>query len=349
MNIISILKQPMGGCEYYRQYMPNQLLGEKGHNITHTNSILPEHLIGQFDYLNEKIANADLYQFIRSDDLNMIPIAQAHGLKIVMDIDDYWKLDATSPYYEQYKRTGATEKIKFCLERADMVTTTTEYLADKIRKINSNVHVVPNAFTYREPQFKMVEKQHEKVTIGYVGGSTHLYDVNIMRESFRKLWNDSSLRGKFRVVFGGYIPQSPVHEEIRDILSGGFHKQSETDFYLVPGMEVRQFMQMYDHCDIMLAPLRDTEFNRCKSNLKIVEAASKGNMIICSDIEPYRGFGVPLVKTPKDWYRKMKEYILDEDARKEESNRINKLVVDNYVLEKVNDKRENLYCDLIQK
>jgi hypothetical protein len=39
--------------------------------------------------------------------------------------------------------------------------------------------------------------------------------------------------------------------------------------------------------DVALAPLLPSEFNRCKSNLKMVEAGFAGCALIVSDVAPY--------------------------------------------------------------
>jgi hypothetical protein len=44
---------------------------------------------------------------------------------------------------------------------------------------------------------------------------------------------------------------------------------------------------MYQAFDVALAPLIPSEFNRCKSNLKMVEAGFAGCALIISDVAPY--------------------------------------------------------------
>lgn len=354
MNIISVLNQPMGGCEYYRQYMPNQLLGKaEGWKVTHTNVMHPEYFTGQFEYLNERLRTADVFQFIRRDPRQHIPLAQGLGLPIVMDIDDYWFLDKNHQSYAEYKN-GVTDHTIWCLERADMVTTTTEYLAEKIRKHNSNVVVLPNGFTTQEPQYELKRREDDGiVNIGWIGGSHHLEDIMQVQACFDKLWNDKDLVGRFRFVLGGWLPESSGHKFMEYIFSARFHKNTEGRFLRLPACDVRGFMNMYDFCDLMIAPLKDTEFNRCKSNLKIVEAGAKCKLIICSDVEPYRHDGVPVVHDrdkKKKWYELIRHYILNRDELKKDSAALHERVMSQYQLEQnINHKRREAYCSLIHR
>jgi len=62
-----------------------------------------------------------------------------------------------------------------------MVITTTQHFADKIKKINPNVFVVPNSIDVNEKQFQIVEDKHDKVHVGYVAGVSHLEDIKLLR------------------------------------------------------------------------------------------------------------------------------------------------------------------------
>ena len=63
--------------------------------------------------------------------------------------------------------------------------------------------------------------------------------------------------------------------------------------------------------DLALAPLEDNLFNRCKSNLKFLEYGACGYPVIASDIECYRGSGLPvtLVKNRyRDWLEAIRSH-----------------------------------------
>jgi glycosyltransferase involved in cell wall biosynthesis len=65
--------------------------------------------------------------------------------------------------------------------------------------------------------------------------------------------------------------------------------------------------------DIGLIPLKDTEFNRAKSNLKMLEMGAFGLPVIVSDVEPYQELsknGINcLVVGKREWYKSIRKLI----------------------------------------
>jgi glycosyltransferase involved in cell wall biosynthesis len=78
----------------------------------------------------------------------------------------------------------------------------------------------------------------------------------------------------------------------------------------------------YNFVDVALAPLKETTFNKCKSELKIIEAAAMGKALIASDVYPYNeilrhGENALVVKESRkrDWYKAIKTLTNDADMR----------------------------------
>jgi glycosyltransferase involved in cell wall biosynthesis len=73
--------------------------------------------------------------------------------------------------------------------------------------------------------------------------------------------------------------------------------------------------------DIGLIPLKDTEFNRAKSNLKMLEMGAFGLGVIVSDVEPYQDFSKHgkncLVVGKREWYKAMRRLIENPELRKD--------------------------------
>lgn len=109
------------------------------------------------------------------------------GCKVIIDIDDLWVLDTLHPSFRQTQKMGLSKYIIANLKAADYVTTTTPIFAKEISKFNQNVFVLPNSVNPDEDQFKLTEipKETDRVRIGWLGGSSHLYDLYLIDSVFK--------------------------------------------------------------------------------------------------------------------------------------------------------------------
>lgn len=188
------------------------------------------------------------------------------GFKIVADLDDFWDLPPEHYLAPAWNASGTPAKIRACLAAADVVLVTNVALADHVRALNPNVVVVPNALPFDEGQFTRATPGSE--TFVYAGGPSHVPDVAPLAEAF----NDP------RVIFAGDNPSQPEWLKMR---------QHAPRARYVASRPVSAYMPAYDGHIAALAPLADNPFNRCKSNLKMLEAGAKGLPLIASNMSPY--------------------------------------------------------------
>lgn len=127
--------------------------------------------------------DADIFFFNKKTHFNLGEL-QDRGVKIVLDIDDYWQLPKEHFYYRNWIRNNVTSRIMFAMGIADAVITTTELLAAEIRPINKNVHVIPNALPYGDGQFNMQQAEWTGRAL-FVGGKSHVWDMPLLPESYR--------------------------------------------------------------------------------------------------------------------------------------------------------------------
>ncbi len=127
------------------------------------------------------------------------------GIKVVLDIDDFWEVHEQHPVRNIVKVEGLAEKLRANLRLADYVTTTTAQFADYIRPLNKNVVVLENAVDDNEAQFAPRPKTpSEKVRLMWLGGSSHEADIDLLRDSMQRLQADSALRTKIQLHLAGY-------------------------------------------------------------------------------------------------------------------------------------------------
>jgi glycosyltransferase involved in cell wall biosynthesis len=127
------------------------------------------------------------------------------GVTLIMDIDDFWIPPTTHPLYQAALKEKLAEKITKTFKLVDYVTTTTSIFAGYIKKYNPNVFVMPNGLDMGEKMWQDEEtKKTDKVRISWIGGSSHLNDLEILKPSMKMLANDPELKDKYQIVMCGY-------------------------------------------------------------------------------------------------------------------------------------------------
>jgi glycosyltransferase involved in cell wall biosynthesis len=246
------------------------------------------------------------------------------GIITICDIDDYWMPGKEHPIHDVIKFNKINEKITANLKIAQYVTTTTSLFADEIRKINKNVFVIPNAINPNEPQFKEPTLESDRLRIGWLGGSSHLHDLQLLNESFGKL---ISYKDKLQYVLCGFDTRGTVTEinsqtgehTKRDIrpeetvwsqyekiftqnhktisedyvkhllkyTEESFSNEANEPYLRVWTKPVTSYAKNYSKFDVSLAPIKNHMFNRMKSQLKVIEAGFYKKALIASNIGPY--------------------------------------------------------------
>lgn len=302
-------------------------------------------------------------------------IIKKHNIKKVYDIDDYWILSNDHPNYRLWKQNNSQSVVENQLINADAITTTTEFLADKIRQFNTNILIAPNSVNLKEQQWCSNKKPSDKIRFLWGGGITHLVDLRLLKTSFEKL--DKSFLQKAQMYLCGFdlristpngimkdnINRSPwtffesiVTNNYRYILNGKYQEWLNTgddngrdnygtkdefkdEFYIRRWTKpILLYGTMYNEADVVITPLKGhNSFNMVKSQLKIVEAGAHHCPIICSNYGPYT---IDDIEGKIDG--KQKGFLVDEDT---DSPLRWKEIMQYYVEnpDKVKEHGENLY------
>lgn len=136
------------------------------------------------------------------------------GVKLVMDIDDYWVPPPTHHLYAMVIADKMDKAIENNLRLVDWVTTTTDIFAEEIRKFNPNVFVIPNAMNTQESMWasKSDPDPMGRVRVGWIGGSSHLHDLKKLEDSMALLASDNTLKGKFQFIMSGFDVRGTMTE-----------------------------------------------------------------------------------------------------------------------------------------
>jgi glycosyltransferase involved in cell wall biosynthesis len=272
----------------------------------------------------------DIVHFHRSighdydNSVNLIQRLNLLNIITIMDLDDYWLPTKEHPVHQMVLQSKLHEKIMANLKVASHVTTTTSIFANEISKFNKNVYVLPNAINPKEGQFNVKTEPSDKLRFGWLGGSSHLYDLKLLDGTINKL---SSYKDKFSMYLCGFDtrgtvteinqqtgeqkqreikPEETVWARYEEIFTDNYrmvdekHKQflmtfkdeqyisDELPFYnRVWTKPVTSYAGNYKWFDVSLAPIKNHIFNRVKSQLKVIEAGFHKKAIIASNIGPY--------------------------------------------------------------
>lgn len=222
MNKIKILffTKDKGGVNYFRIETPAIQLRYSNSDlfeVTVKNDLSSK----EPDDIFEEFKDYNIIHYHRSiinnleKNLLLINKLKNNGVKLIVDIDDYWELDKTNPLHILSLKQNLKEISIQNIKNADAVTTTTEIFADEIKKYNTNVIVLPNSVNpLLLPQYKSNNKfDRDLITISYIAGSSHVYDVQLLNGMVNLLNSDNATKGKFRVLLGGFDISGTIGEK----------------------------------------------------------------------------------------------------------------------------------------
>lgn len=199
------------------------------------------------------------------------------GAKFVYTLDDNFLVFPVKRdgWFTQEKR----DIVKYWLEHADGVWVTTENLQNSVKDYCKEVVVIPNCIDERLLQDNSKAKSNKKnLTIGYMGTYTHNQDLEIVMP-----------------VILDILKRNPeINFEILGItnLLAPDLKLSNIKQIQTPSekVEYTKFITWFASSftwDIAIAPLQDTIFNRCKSDIKYLDYSAIGAAGIYSSLGPY--------------------------------------------------------------
>jgi len=273
----------------------------------------------------------------------VVRLRNKYGFKLVVDVDDYWHLDPWHILYGKYPTKKVIDHIKI----ADLVTCSNNDLAVHIDELNPNWIVIPNALPYGEDQFTDVKTESEKVRFVYAGSITHEKDIAIMKNPMKRVAGDSMVKNNSTFILCGYSEDKNVANVwgrmINDYLNG-----FKVNGYIRSALPVDQYMNFYNEADACLVPLVDSKFNSMKSNLKVLEAATKNAPVICSNVKPYADCKhIITVNNQSDWFTNIKKVVKDAIYRQEMGIANGEWCRENFDLVKVNKSRSQVFESLI--
>lgn len=335
MSKIKVLVLPSDrtGVSYFRSTKPHIALEELYPNEFHVDIEYEADRHGQL-YTDEWLKQYDIIHYHRTAGAyervaELLDRCDKLGIVTIMDLDDYWAPGPHHPGYLMIKNSGLDKLILNNIKTARNLTTTTSIFAQELGKHNNpkNIFVLPNAIDPTEKQFVPKPEPSDKIRIGWLGGSSHLHDLQILKDVVGKV-KSHGLIDKVQFVLCGFdlrgtvtiIDEKTKESKVREIKPHESvwtqYEKIFTDDYSIVSPEYKAFLLQYKNeefpnvanepyrrvwtkpistyasnynlFDVSLAPLEENIFNKVKSQLKVIEAGFHKKAIIAQDFGPYQ-------------------------------------------------------------
>lgn len=282
-----------GGCGFYRCMAPNLLLNlNQKAIVTESSTMLFEPRLYRAckavkfqrqGTTSQTLFMKELYEFKKEA-----------GFKIIYEIDDVVFAEDI-PLYNRNRGAFANaevqKNIRQILNYVDEVVVTTEYFKEYFKSKTglTNVSSVPNylmkwwfdRYYNLGDLIKKYEKNKKKPKISIFASGTHVDGLNAVnqQDDFETILPYIiKTRNEYEWSFYGCLPFG-----LRDYVGAGQIKYT-------PWCDITSFAEMMHKSDSQLtfAALRDNEFNKCKSNIKLIESGALGIPCVCPDLPPYK-------------------------------------------------------------
>ncbi|MDI6787537.1 MAG: glycosyltransferase [Planctomycetota bacterium] len=193
---------------------------------------------------------------------------------------------------------------------ANAIFTTCELLKHVLSKFNRNIHILKNCIDFEMWDPLPPVRDKRKVIIGWAGGGQHKPDLQLVC-------------GIIGDIIGKY-PNVNFHwGRCREPRLMDLAKKYPRQVRYFSGVPFQKYHTQYArwNFDIGIAPVWDTPFNRCKSNIKYLENAARKIPTVASAIITYTDIkhgetGFLCGNDPKEWYDNLVTLIEKPELRK---------------------------------
>lgn len=255
-------------------------------------------LYGQDAYaIGERFTAYMVHRLIEAGHWAYIDVVRDLGRHVVWELDDdMWNVPPGFAAHGIIE--SCHERVDWLKARASLIVTSTRELAERVGEPDRTV-VCPNLLDPRGYSWpKSPPKKGGKPKVLWAGANT--VDAELLTETVIRLQKEQAAQ----FLFWGHAPQS---------LQGRV--------YVLPSVPFGSWPTALSElgADIVVCPLQDHPFGRCKSELKYLEMSGAGIPGIYSDLPPYEcvTHGETGLKVPPggDWYGPLRALIDSYDLR----------------------------------
>lgn len=246
---------------------------------------------------------------------------QQQGKRVLVEVDDNYTVE--SPYAPWWSKKASKENPHSLeghvriVKEADGVIVSTPRLQSIYRKLNPNVYVCRNSV---EPMDfpPLVKPDDGVIRVGFFGSASHREDMPIVWRAME------------------WASRQPNVEVWAMGLKPGVY-----DFphrYVPWTNDIGAYWRVLQYLDIGLAPLKETVWATCRSDLKVLEYAMNGVLPVVQDSSVFAGWdddaGVWRCRNAEAFVRALKYLVTRPDQVKERAARVRDRVLAERTIEK---------------
>jgi len=257
--------------------------------------------------VSESINQNDLYvndiiMFSRpstAESLQFAITAKRMGRRVVVDWDDnIFCIPPSNPAYNIFDH-AAQKAAREIMRVADSVLCSTQNLKTYFQEFSADVRLVPNICdpahhkVTKENHSLAIPKKEDEIRLLWTGSLTHHEEMKQIIDPVNEILSEYK---NVSMVYFGLGPENIVNPE-RTYIVG---RTSLLNYFIsLPELGA----------DIMLVPLTDNPFNRCKSNIRWIEASTFDMVTLASDVPAYDNLESVYKVTKQDWRAWIEEFI----------------------------------------
>ena len=237
-------------------------------------------------------------------------VCNTKGKLLVAELDDFFGVNPDNPFKDKHKELEAAKWLETLCGVADMITTTTDYLAETIRKtlkkhnVEKDIFVLPNYLDIEKWDLPILKNYTDEIRLVWAGSCSHRDDIKFIAPVIKKL---AKKYPQLKFIHCGDVDLQPLFKDIN----------SEYVEAVNVGAWPAKLHSL--RADIGVAPLLDNEFNRNKSNLKYLEYGISGIPSVYSNVVYSKTIkdeetGL-LAQTEEEFFDKLEKLITDIELR----------------------------------
>lgn len=283
---------------------------------------------------------ADLLVIFQSSDLDLLPVIQkrkSRGLKTLVEYNDnFYESPAWGSVGEEWASPLLWQSYELFMRLADGIIVTGKGLQEMFAARGFNdTHIIENHFPLELEPFSALWPQTKELRIGWAGSLGHIADLLAALPVLRKVVLRNSAV-KLCLMGNESIPS--------------YVRLPQERFEYVPWGGMDEYFGFLKSLHIGAAPLLNTAYNACRSDVKAIEMGGCGVLPVVTARNPYKellsGFALPSFSTWSELEACLAKLVADPDALESRAREFHRYISGNRMLFHNTD-RAALYRDLM--